>query len=720
MERTINNLRPYVVHARELLTAGQYEEVFRGIGRVAARVIKEGYGRSERRFSHTPIAKLASGRESIDAKHQRLTPWGGVESKTSLIFPSPVASLLVSVIIPCFNYGSFVRDAVNSALAQTVKSLEVIVVDDGSTHHETKRVLDDLAHTPGVRVVRQTNQGLPSARNTGLLLARGEYICCLDADDLIEPTYLEMAIAVLEADRSVGFAYSWVQLFGDEERVWKTQDFHVDNARVDNHTAVSAVFRRDDWLAAGGYRPNMRLGYEDWDFWLRLACLGRRGRVLRTPLFNHRRHGRTMTHGAHDRRQLIMAMLRDGNPGFFYNSKLRDRIRRLASVRSASDPLAVLESRDVLHPHCGRPHLLAIVPWLANGGAEILLFDVFEELKQDWRITIVTTIEDEQQAWAKFKLITTDIIPLFGAFAEDQWPLVVDYLVRSRGASIVLSHGSACAYRILAQLKARYPSLKTIDILHNDLPGGHIRGAVAATNAIDRHVAVSDRIARSLGHYGVPSHRVVTIRNGVDTHGVFNPERYERASARSRFGLSETGLVLAWVGRLAKEKRPLEFVRILSSLRLHTPVEGVIVGDGPLSSELKAELDESGNRDYVKHISYMERHEIAAVYAAADVLVLTSSVEGLPLTSLEAMAMGCPVAATDVGDLRSIIEEGVSGLLVPAERPMDLATTLQPLLREPWRLATLRERCRHSLMRNKLDLYEMQAKYRELFASLVG
>lgn len=698
-----------MAYAQDLLSNRRYDEVLRGIGRVSTRLTV-----GKIRELGDRVVRSGYGRQQIDAKRERLNASLKVEAKTSLTFPGPSAPLLISVVIPCFNYGKYLEEAVQSVLSQTVVSCEAIVVDDGSTDTQTHTVLAQLEKLPRVRILKQQNQGLPSARNAGILLARGEYICCLDADDTLEPTYLELAIAVLEADHSVGFAYSWVRLFGDEVGVWKTRDFDIDEALLDNHTAVSAVFRRDDWLTAGGYRAGMRHGYEDWEFWLRLASLGRRGRVVRTPLFNHRRHGLTMTHAAHALRHSIKETFRESNPSLFDGTHLCRHLRTLGSVKPHQAPFAVFERDGVLTLPNEKPHLLVLAPWLAMGGAECLLLDVLDALQADWRITIVTTLPDQQETWTKFRAITPDIVALFRAFDKEQWPQVLDHIVRTRCTRVVLSHGSAFAYEALPALKDRHPQLRTVDILHNDLPGGHIRGALGASDAIDRHVAVSDRIARSLQRHGINAGRIKTIANGVDAANVFSPDLVTRTAARDHFGLPRTGLVIAWIGRLSEEKRPLEFVKIVDALRSTYELQAIMVGDGNLRSALEAYIAGQGVGDLIKRIFHIEREEIATVYAAADFLVLTSSVEGMPLTVLEAMATGCPVAATDVGNLRALIESGVNGFLVPPDRPLDIAGVLEPFADPAFNFATLRSAARQSVIEKGFDLASMQDDYRAL------
>ena len=95
----------------------------------------------------------------------------------------------VSVIIPCYNQGAYLNEAVESILAQSYRDFEIIVVNDGSTDEETNRLLSGYDRQQ-TRVLHTENQGLSSARNNGIREAQGEYILPLDADDRIDPTYL--------------------------------------------------------------------------------------------------------------------------------------------------------------------------------------------------------------------------------------------------------------------------------------------------------------------------------------------------------------------------------------------------------------------------------------------------------------------------------------------------------------------------------------------------
>ena len=202
----------------------------------------------------------------------------------------------VSVIIPTYNYGRFVAGAIESALGQTCPSVEVIVVDDGST--------DDTAEVVGkfgerVRYLRQENSGVGAARNRGVAEAVGEFIAFLDADDTWEPTKLEKQLAVFERDPEVGLVHCGMREFDSE--TGGTVATHVDGQAgwvadellLWERPAIigpggTIMVRRDAFEAVGGFDERMRVS-EDWDFCYRVARRYKVGFVAE-PLVNYRSH----------------------------------------------------------------------------------------------------------------------------------------------------------------------------------------------------------------------------------------------------------------------------------------------------------------------------------------------------------------------------------------------------------------------------------------------
>jgi glycosyltransferase involved in cell wall biosynthesis len=200
---------------------------------------------------------------------------------------------VVSIIVPCYNQGQFLHEALDSIEAQTFRDFEIIVVDDGSTFPETIRIIDDL-DWPKTSVIRTRNQGLAEARNAGIRHAKGQYILTLDADDKIAPTYLEKAVHVLEQDRQIGIVYCEAEFFGARHGPWKLPPYKFPDILLANNIFASSFFRRSDWESNGGYSAEMVFGWEDFDFWLGLIEKG--AGVYRIPevLFYYRQHGTSM------------------------------------------------------------------------------------------------------------------------------------------------------------------------------------------------------------------------------------------------------------------------------------------------------------------------------------------------------------------------------------------------------------------------------------------
>ncbi len=195
----------------------------------------------------------------------------------------------VSVVIPCYNHGEFLSDAISSVRRQTYTDYEIIIVDDGSDEPETVRVLDENPFI-GTKIIRTENKGPSSARNTAIENALGRYILPLDADDLIESTYLEKAVKVLDCREDVGIVYCKGTYFGAKTDSWDLPDYSLQSMLQGNAIFVTALFRRCDWEAVGGFKSDLTMGYEDYDFWLSIIGSGREVYQIPEALFRYRKH----------------------------------------------------------------------------------------------------------------------------------------------------------------------------------------------------------------------------------------------------------------------------------------------------------------------------------------------------------------------------------------------------------------------------------------------
>jgi glycosyltransferase involved in cell wall biosynthesis len=190
----------------------------------------------------------------------------------------------VSVIIPFYNLGEFLPEAITSVEKQSFTDWELIIVNDGSTEQKSLDVLS--TYRSKYKVIDKENSGLPDTRNYAINLVESDFVVCLDADDILDSKYLEKCLAEF-IDEKVGFVTTWGQFFDQRQGVWETSDYNLVRLLGENCIHVASMFRRSSWKAVSGYNTNMT-GYQDWDFWLSICELGNSWRTVREPLFHYR------------------------------------------------------------------------------------------------------------------------------------------------------------------------------------------------------------------------------------------------------------------------------------------------------------------------------------------------------------------------------------------------------------------------------------------------
>lgn len=191
----------------------------------------------------------------------------------------------VSVVLPCYNAHQFLAQTLDSVRQQTFSDIEIIIVDDGSTDEATVAFLDKLPSD--ICIVRQDNKGLSAARNTGFNIAKGTYILPLDCDDWLDKTFVEKTLKLLKRTPDATFAYSHLAL--EEEGAGNLKkSYNFFEQLFFNQMPYCLLLPKQAWLDVGGYNEKMRLGYEDWEFNIRLGAQGMFGVVCAEPLFHYR------------------------------------------------------------------------------------------------------------------------------------------------------------------------------------------------------------------------------------------------------------------------------------------------------------------------------------------------------------------------------------------------------------------------------------------------
>ncbi len=229
----------------------------------------------------------------------------------------------------------------------------------------------------------------------------------------------------------------------------------------------------------------------------------------------------------------------------------------------------------------------------------------------------------------------------------------------------------------------------------------------------DMVVSVSEEDQRDVVARGIiPSDRIMTIQNGVDSHR----EPLDRQDARRVLGLGAEVPVVGMVGRLSRQKAPDDFLRVAALVAQEVPVATfLVVGDGPMREDLERMAADLGIAGQVRFLGV--RNDVPLLTAALDVFALTSLWEGVPFSILEAMAAGKPVVATAVNGVGEVVEHGRTGFLAPPQDVKGLAACITTLLRDPARARIMGQAGRRRIMED-LSIDRAMAQYSGLYQEL--
>jgi len=204
-----------------------------------------------------------------------------------IIMSEPV----VSIIIPCYNSGKYLPEALDSISAYPDKGMyEVIIINDGSTDELTLSLLNNLQQNGEHIVLHQENKGPAAARNAGVKMAKAPYLLFLDSDNKIESNYITESVAVLNSRPAVSIVHANPIFFGDTAKPrFETGKFDLVKILKGNYIDNCAVIRKTTWEALGGQDEERSIaGHADWEFWIRAGGAGYGFYYIDKPLYHYR------------------------------------------------------------------------------------------------------------------------------------------------------------------------------------------------------------------------------------------------------------------------------------------------------------------------------------------------------------------------------------------------------------------------------------------------
>ncbi|MDQ6901852.1 MAG: glycosyltransferase [Bacteroidota bacterium] len=236
----------------------------------------------------------------------------------------------ISIIIPCYNHGQYIEEAIKSVEKCRDKHLyEIIIINDGSTDKHTINVLQKLMEQ-GYQVINQLNMGLGAARNNAIKKSLGKYILPLDSDNKIRPEYIYESIKILDEQPGIAMVYGDAEYFGERSGRNTTGEFNLQKMMLENYIDACAVYRKSAWEELGGYDEKMPvMGVEDWDLWLKMAFANYSFHYINEVMYDYRVLNNSMLRGLSvDERETLFDYLQKKHNKYLHYNSLNEKLIR--------------------------------------------------------------------------------------------------------------------------------------------------------------------------------------------------------------------------------------------------------------------------------------------------------------------------------------------------------------------------------------------------------
>jgi glycosyltransferase involved in cell wall biosynthesis/SAM-dependent methyltransferase/Tfp pilus assembly protein PilF len=574
---------------------------------------------------------------------------------------------LVSIIIPCYQQAEFLPEAIESVLGQTYTNWECLIINDGSPDN-TSEVANEIIRKytdRKIRLIETKNGGLPKARNTGMSSAQGEYLLPLDADDRIEPSFLEKAVAVLCSHPKVGFVYSDIQHFGIRNDLWRLPEFNAETmVHKDNVACVCSLMRKAMWEEVRGYNESMKDGYEDWDFWVGCIEKGWSGYHIAEPLFCYRKRAESMLGSSNSKRPYLMARIVLNHP------KLYDE-RKIAWARhtvTAYEQIA--QNAELL---CSGKELLTVTYLISSilgvtGGNQTLLNQANALVDKGHKVHIVT-----HSARPAYFAIKADVIhvpsnePMF-KYVPKSDAVISTYFTNTSELTKIkapvkmyFAQGDQFIFEdetvpLSPELERKKKVMKELSKASYLCPGV-------------KFVANSHNLARAVEKaYGRKADAILPVC--VD-RSIFHPLSKEEKDGHLR-------ILVVGPDMPGNEIEPLTFKGIGD---IKEAFDALLNKRSDFTVVRMSNTQQAIFRDFLCEFHFAPREELKTIlYGTADILVYASHYDSCPRPPLEAMASGAAVICTETSGALEYCRDNENCILVPIKSPDALCAAIERLL----------------------------------------
>lgn len=348
--------------------------------------------------------------------------------------------------------------------------------------------------------------------------------------------------------------------------------------------------------------------------------------------------------------------------------------------------------------------ILQVIGGGEKGGSKNYIITLAKELsRRGYEVEIVCFLDDVVAQDARDHDIAVKVFPMKHIADIQVISKLLTYLQEQK-PDVIHTHGVRANF--IARLAARKTEIPVITTVHSSIYHDYAhplkrlfyhRIEKMTRKYTTQFIAVAGSLKKELEQDGIPSERIDLVYNGLAPD--FEIDIDHSFSLRKELNIDHETPILITIGRLEKVKNQAMYLQVLASLKEHKiPFHGVIVGPGPLRAELEALSLSLGLEKEVSFLGF--REDVYSLLSQSDLFLLTSTMEGLPITLLEAMAARTPVITTDVGGMTEVIRLAQNGYTLPIEDIEQFVASIQRILAEPEKKEKLAEQGYQALLQH--------------------
>ena len=549
----------------------------------------------------------------------------------------------VSIYIPSYNNGKYIKAAIDSVLNQTYTDVEVCICDDGSTDNTLQVLTDNFTDHPQVRWVSQTNGGIGKASNTAVRLCRGMYIGQLDSDDLLKPDAVATLVEYLDT-KGYGCVYSSCERIDAEGNYLQDEysypTFSREKMMITSITHHFRMFRRRDWMRTEGFNEEL-LNAVDYDMFLKLSEICAFYHV-NEMLYLRRWHGNNTSFVNENKQStnthivLTYALERMGLADEWEVYAPDPKQPRKVSYRRKKTVTNVFFFPDYRKSNIYQTLLYSHVP------EDCVLYsgDIADALQaaKDGMGKIIFHLH-----WTNYILYKAKTLEAAEQRKNQFLAQLFDFL--SRGGKLIWTIHNVLPHK--CPYKAQEIELRNIICL-------------AAQKV---HVHSASSLSELEKYLNIPKEKLAIVPHG-NYVGIY-PNNIARDEARKRFNFAASQTVFLFLGQIRKYKGIDDLIVAFNRVQQQFPNTHLLIAGKPCDriNIEEFEIDQEAKSKITLIERYVPEEELQWFFNAADVTVLPYKKILTSGSLLNAMSFGCPVIAPRVGMTEEIIRDGHNGYL---------------------------------------------------------